>query len=614
MLSGSFVRAATVAGVLLLSLHSEAIELRIGSDGSGTSADCDFSTLAAAVAAVPADGERHLIRVETDQIDDLDYAFAVDGQRIHIRGEFEPGSGCSESAESGSVLEIAVTDSLLPSNRTIEVRNDGELILENIWVRDNLHGGILVDDAELVLRRSLVSHNSTQGTAAGAGIVIDRGLLRVEDSVIFFNQAATTGGGIFCSGGSGAGRGRIELGAFSRIRDNEATSGGGIYLFSNCDLVIGDRVQLIANEARINGGAIALEPHPAGVSDYSTITLNGDATISFNTAENDGGGVYWPNNNHLQVGVSGAQISLAVNEAGRDGGALAISGDNIAPLIFPAMRLERNRAGGLGGAISVRGERRVTFQGDCRSISPRGEPLEQGDRYCAEFIDNGFQTDFGNNRVVQFGGTLYAEDAVVVIDRYAIHGNDFSPGEITPVLDALAIQMVNADLTMRNVLVSDHAAAGDGQYRVISVDGGSRLFTLNSTIAGNRDTAVDIDRTSSAQFIGTLMGDNEIGIADDVDTDILQIDCSLIQYGSAETRPGFVETERGRFRLPADSPWIDGGLACADPPISEVFVPPNRDLDGARRMLDVHDPMAFDLGAFEFFNEDLEVVFIDNFE
>jgi len=593
---------------------TDALSLRVGPSAGQSGSFCDFATLSAAIDFLPAGDETHTIRVETVVTDDPADAIGVFDRSVRIVADLEAGSGCSAEAGPDDRLRLEIDGQSLDGARTLMVGFDGEVVLERVIVASNLfNGGVEVSGGALTMIDSRVTSNRTQDGRSGGGIVVEGGSLELIDSTVDFNQAAGSGGGIFCAFGRGS-RARVVLRERTFINNNAAASGGGLYLFDRCDVELHGATSIVENRAAASGGAIGLEPRSVDGDNHSTLTISGQITLTNNEAELDGGAVFWPEGNRLEMDHA-AETSLRFfqNKAGRDGGAVRILGPG-ADLRFSNADFDTNLAGGFGGAVAI-DDRNVSFRATCRSVANDDTPLEPTDRYCAEFFGNGFQDFFGQTRTGRFGAQLFARDASVLVDRYRFGFTHVFDSTAPGGADGLAMFASSADLLLQNVLIEHHSTDLGDAVDIIDLAGDdSDLFLFNSTIAGNEGVPVHVRGDASLRAIGSIIAENTRGITTSGE---LIGTCSNLQIGDAPAPvdPRFVfDLDRGGFRLASASPMIDGGLGCDPALLPDFYEPPLLDLDGARRNLSSQDPMAFDLGALEFFNENLEFVFIDGFE
>lgn len=164
--------------------------------------------------------------------------------------------------------------------RLIEVA--GTLKVQGIILRDgdagaNTGGGILSAHGTVSVVSSTIRANIADN---GAGISNDRGTLTISGSLLRNNTTVPRSGG---GGGGIYNDGTVTL-TNSTLAFNDAnTSGGGIYNELNGTLSV-TGTQLMANDAKVQGGAVF-----NGVSGSAAFT---NSTVQFNQAHSTGGGIY----------------------------------------------------------------------------------------------------------------------------------------------------------------------------------------------------------------------------------------------------------------------------------------------------------------------------------
>ncbi len=222
---------------------------------------------------------------------------------------------------------------------------------------------------DLVLRQqSVVSGNRASSRGGGVfhhcyasqasnGVVTITGHTRIAG-----NTARWLGGGLLVHSG------RILLHRHATISHNESNAGAG--LAATTRVTVSDHVRFEKNRAQTKGGAIAASygllrlldsvsirdnraRTGAGISSYTTVVIRGETTISGNTADLQGGGIW--STGDLQITD---QVKVRRNQAQRGGGILIR--DSEWPREEPRLIMERhatllhNTATGRGGGIVLR--------------------------------------------------------------------------------------------------------------------------------------------------------------------------------------------------------------------------------------------------------------------
>ncbi|MEM9774145.1 MAG: choice-of-anchor Q domain-containing protein [Chloroflexota bacterium] len=163
------------------------------------------------------------------------------------------------------------------------IYNEGDLTLKNVIVAENVvpqpirQGGGIWNSGDL----DITDNSSIQGNGAGrgGGIANISGVLSLNNTEVKDNVASSTGGGIYSRPNFTDGDGHLFL-FESTIHDNDADSGGGIYLIGT-DLGSFIQNSTIDNNSAANGG---------GILTWSATLTVINTTVSENTATSQGGG------------------------------------------------------------------------------------------------------------------------------------------------------------------------------------------------------------------------------------------------------------------------------------------------------------------------------------
>lgn len=187
-----------------------------------------------------------------------------------------------------------------------------------------IDGGDRVFDLDyLASNISITGVTITGGDASGAdgfdggGLQISTQNVVLDDVRVTGNAAGSNGGGIFIEEVEGEPAVLINN---STIADNEAVSGGGIYILEG---TVGISNSTISGNDAVDGsgGGIFIE-------DFAVFLTN--STISGNTATSDGGGIFTVSNG-TSNGLKGSyNVTITLNQAEGDGGGIA-SNDFPAP-------------------------------------------------------------------------------------------------------------------------------------------------------------------------------------------------------------------------------------------------------------------------------------------
>ncbi|MDR1963836.1 MAG: autotransporter-associated beta strand repeat-containing protein [Planctomycetaceae bacterium] len=231
------------------------------------------------------------------------------------------------------------------------------------------------------------------------------------------NIATRFGGGIYYENENGKEL-KIKNVQFS---ENQATSGGAVYLVNPTTLNISD-TNFSNNQVSGNGdgGAIYFN------SGNSTLDITG-TTFQNNTATGSGGAVRLQNNSAIKAD----KVNFSDNKAA-SGGAVKIG--NIADIQIAGSTFYHNVAtNGNGGAIEIDDKRTTNLNPDemnrlnitstnfSHNISETGSG---GAVYVSNAVLNTDSVTFSNNSAAQNGGALYAENSDLNLKNTAFTGNE----------------------------------------------------------------------------------------------------------------------------------------------------------------------------------------------
>ena len=321
-----------------------------------------------------------------------------------------------------------------------------------------VNGGTCTSNGGIIEK---ISNNSGNG----GGVCVNGGKLIVSGvTQISRNTATTNGGGVYAAAGS-----EWAFNVNTEITDNEANSGsgGGVYLAgpaANNGLYDMNKAAITYNTAWNDGGGVyvgknvrftcqkgskdssraisyntALHGRGGGVYLAGPAANNGlydmnKAAITYNTAWNDGGGVYVGKNVRFtcQKGSKGSSRAISYNKAlhGRGGGVYVADG---AVLTVGADIMNNTATDSIGGGIYGIGSCTVningsTTEGDCPVIySNRDMNGENGIRMDANLNDVGakqwtvnLKEGYLNDDSVFYGVTGGEKGTLNIIDD----GND----------------------------------------------------------------------------------------------------------------------------------------------------------------------------------------------
>jgi hypothetical protein len=247
------LRVASPAALAMLLLFS-APSLRAATFKVGTAGACTHASLADALAAAAANGPGYdVIQISQDQIGN----FEVLANAVGLAGGY---ADCDAASPTGTTVLAApgsgrplTIDGLSASYLVVELAN-----LELTGGNANQGGGLRIEGRFVVfLDATTVDYNKADD---GGGIYLDGGadayLALQNGSTVSFNDATTSGGGIFCTFGAQGHKGNVTL-VDGVLFGNTATYGGGIAL-DDCDLTsyAGGELQGIVGNSAADGGGV----------------------------------------------------------------------------------------------------------------------------------------------------------------------------------------------------------------------------------------------------------------------------------------------------------------------------------------------------------------------
>ena len=581
-------------------LHGNAATFRVGAGGG-----CTHATIQAAIDAAADTPETDAIRV-TRSLDYHGQALEIEDQNLVLDGAF---STCATefSDDQRATLNGDGDHSVL------KIRGNGDVVLSHLTIT----GG----------------HEPLFDYGYGGGIQISGGPHMVSlDHVLVTGNEAGHGGGISVRNEVSGDPNQVQLvlGDDTVISFNDADfapvagsliQGGGIYCFeSSIKMIGGGSTSINSNTARMDGGGIGAVECDLTIAPHGTFgSFNG---LVLNEAGRDGGGLaiegFSGGGTKLYGTDPNRPVYVSGNFAGREGGGFKVNTDAVVrgwDLI-----VDGNRSHGEGGAVSV-------FGGDGALSSfemfgsleeaPAGAVNCAAAQHCNRIVDNiaadesGVPQAAAALRVRANGGfdvytTAFAEihgtrvehnsGLSLVLNSVPCDEGDQSRGRVS--IDGASItgNVVSQEL-MNNV----------NTYSVLGFCDAS-LAIKASTLAGNTIGGAEVIRSREDVFIARSViwqpgkrmleitaGDLEAGSIHHVlGSDLIGIPPSTTNF-SAD--PRFIDPDDGDFHLHASSPGIDYAPASSNPPDSE-----GDDLSRVVNLALVPDLDGFgpqDLGAYE---------------
>ena len=580
----------------------------------GAQANCDYSSLQAAIDAAGNDDVIRVARSDTH----LGSGYNIYGKGLTIRGGFDTCDP-SETASGRTILDA----NNQASGRVFDINQSGsssmQVRLENLDIRRG-RGGVMVTGevgAISVVVMNTVIRDNDAGFGLGGGIRVQSngpgvsstfsgGMLTVDNDSMIMDNNASVGGGIYCAAQQPptAMRPIVTVGSALIFRNSASSRGGGV-ANNGC------------REMRFNtGGPIVLIAPSGGI--YN------------NTTDGEGGGFHVEGGGKVVISA-GSRVgfgdpdhaAMVVSNRADSGGGLFVSGEDSEVILSGTVVGSNHARAGHGGGILAQDDAVVLMSAyspllPCQPFQAAGGIGTQPP--CSALRDN---SSFHR------GAAIFARNgAEVVVSQTLIQGN-----EATGNYGMIALNLDGndrpTDVVIDSSLISDNTSpvlaavqpwgrldlswstiAGndtDVVARILGQQGGPARVRFLSTIAYGNTSDRLVTRsqgTFSAAQARCMIGSQSSDAADLT----LSIDYSHVD-------PKFVDSGEGDFRLQPDSPAIDychddypptTSLDLAGNPRGEVWAGPPHDPNPALG--------PFDLGAYEAQLNDDDVIFADGFE
>lgn len=310
----------------------------------GSMPDCTHANLPAAVLASQPGDEIHIVSgpQPSNQV-------ILGNSNLHIVGGY--ANCAAANPDVGVVSELSPAAAL--GQPFIFSFSGSDTVLENIEIsgvhtNSGLGGAIRVStNSRLAVANVRIRGNSA---LAGAGIMV-AGTLEIiagTDPVLLVeNNTATRGGGLFVTA-----QGTVIAAETARVDltgNTASVSGGGIYLERYGNLGLTHAV-IDGNTAIASGGGIHVDgglESSAATPDLPNVTLGALVTLSNNSSDGDGGGLYAGPNAAYHVAFAGTASSNTANRGG------AMSLIRSGRMRMTGSELHSNSALTLGGGLSI---------------------------------------------------------------------------------------------------------------------------------------------------------------------------------------------------------------------------------------------------------------------
>ena len=459
------------------------------------------------VEGVAADGSLNVVMSEitdNDGIGVYNAAGSVEVTSSDISANSQ--TGLFSFASSPPLVSVSLINTTIDSNQSAGVECiNTDLTIQGGTISANQFSGVWGNGCEMSLTNVDIINNTTSGD--GGGIMSANYAPVVDGGVIQGNQAAGRGGGVYYWGLSGR---EMQLSG-TLLEDNEALSGGGIYVDAATATL--DNVTLRDNRALEDGGGIYVDEN-----NDATLKAFNYTDIEYNISDSDGdnsgigGGIFNKGSVNLQqtyvwdnqdVGIYNEGVSLTtwgcqvINNTGFAG----IYTFSPSPPLLPVTLSETSIIGNEGyGYYGINGD--LDFN--------KGQIYDNGNSgvFVMTSLRMTKSTVRGNASSTEGGGLYLANIISATIEDSTINDNtaNGSGGGI------YYWGLTGGELSLTNVTLSANAADGDGGAIIVDSPPASTLNLTNVTITGSRADA-DGDGSGEGDVIynnGTVNSVNAI--------------------------------------------------------------------------------------------------------
>lgn len=247
--------------------------------------------------------------------------FEMTGGEIKNNKAIQSGYGNGGGVALINYSSMTLTAGTITKNSSVDngggisVAENAQLVINGGVVSENTAeygGGIICQDsgAKLTINGGEIKNNSA--SKYGGGVITSRGnTVDMTAGIIYGNTSKKGGGGIAITAGSSL---NMSGGTLKENQSTNSASGGGVYLSSSSTFNMTDG-EIKNNISSKNGGGIASFLK-------SNVNISQNATITGNTANSNGGGVYLEDES--KIVANGGKISG--NKADEKGAGVGVYG------------------------------------------------------------------------------------------------------------------------------------------------------------------------------------------------------------------------------------------------------------------------------------------------
>ena len=345
---------------------------------------------------------------------------------------------------------------------------------------------------------SITLRNSKFYNNLGVCVYLANHNLYIEGNVLFENNEAENGAGIFINDHSTVTFGKVSNVTFAQ---NTATTNGGAIYVNNWSSVVFENnahVMFTSNKATRSGGTIYSY-------NYSGILLKDNSTTSFAYNNAQFGGTFYAENNGF-ITTKGRSRLTITNSKAKCGGAIYFKQNcNLTITENSTIEFLHNEAIDDGGCIYSDHQSSITFKGNSITIFYNSEATKGGVIYYCNnsgvVLDKNSQVWFNHSTAAELGGTLYIEKHSYIITKGT---------SVLTICNSAAINGGASYLMYSsNMIITENST-----FKVLTSEakenGGSIYSNLNSHIMfkGNSTITVTENKATQGGAIYSTKGSN----------------------------------------------------------------------------------------------------------
>jgi len=424
---------------------------------------------------------------------------------------------------SASYIDVTING----GNHAITLSGTGSLLriggYQTVTIRDLTLRGDIGNNASLVyigggtfnMESGIITGNINEDEEGG-GVNIVNGTFTMTGGTVSNNTAGAGGGGVYV-------RGAFTMSGTAKISSNDSSYGGGVYVHPGGTFKMQDSASVSGNTAGNRGGGVFVDSGGTFTMESGAVTDNeassgGGVYVDGGTFAMKGGSVFGNEVEKFGGGVyigSGSTFNMSDgsvfgNNGGLGGGGVCVGGDGT--FTMNGGTVSGNNTGSVGGGVYVDSDGTFTMSGSAE-VSGNTASSNGGGVYVdgGEFTMNGGTisgntASYGGSNIAANGGGVYlnGSDSTFTMNGGTVSGNTaigtYSNGGGV-VVDSATFRIVTGTVygtgegTLSNTIPNNTTASsaalfantGTAQHGTFSGTGGAwvsagNLITRNETI------------------------------------------------------------------------------------------------------------------------------------